>query len=419
MKYLEPFANTPNTPQLIPNFKQPERKLLSVFLALLGILPSAREVFLRNCGYNAGKSCSFKSAMEVAFKSSLVSDVRPDGLIVCTRGKSEWAAFIEAKAEKNAIRSEQIHSYLELAKQTGVTTVITISNEFARTPDSPPYHLDVKKTRNIDVFHFAWADIRTTLEMLRANGGLDAIEMALLKECLDFFWDERSGVATYDIMPEVWPAFVEAASTALGFNANVKGLSEVVYGWQQERRDLCSKLTHLLGLDVELRHIAGVRADDAARTKADRQMLADDYKMSALYHFREQKLTAEVLLDLRACRMTAAMDIPLPGNKGAKATLSWLAKVFTNQPVEDASICIIWPGRGADVLLTLKAFLSEPEYYSEGQKQAPKAVKLIVSRHGVRTFKSRKKVILDVEEMVLELVGYARSNAWISAQKPP
>ena len=413
MKYLEPFANNPNTPRLIPNSKQPERKLLSVFLALLGMSVSARETILKNCGYNSGRSCLFQSAMEVSFKSSMVSDVRPDGLIVCTRGKAQWAAFVEAKAEKNAIRSDQIHSYLDLAKQTGVGAVITISNEFARTPDSPPYHLDAKKTRNTNVFHFAWADIRTSLEMLRVHGGLEAVELALVKECLDFFWDERSGVATYDAMPEVWPAFVEAASTTLGFNANVKGLTEVVYGWQQERRDLCSKLIHFSGVEVELRHVAGVRADDAARTKVDRQMLADDYTMSAHYHFKAQKLTAEVLLDLRACRMTAGLDIPLPENKGAKATVAWLAKVLGGQPLADASICIDWPGRGVSSLLTVDAFLREPEYYVEGQKLPPKGVKLMVSRHGVRTFKSRKKVISDVEAMVLELVSYARDNAWV------
>ncbi len=413
MKYLEPFENNPNTPRLIPNFKQPERKLLSVFLALLGMSASAREIILKNCGYNSGRSCTIQSAMEVSFKSSMVSDVRPDGLIVCTRGKTQWAAFVEAKAERNAIRSDQIHSYLDLARQTGVGTVITISNEFARTPDSPPYHLDTKKTRNTGVFHFAWADIRTSLEMLRAHGGLEAVELGLIKECLDFFWDERSGVATYDAMPEVWPAFVEAASTTLGFNANVKGLTDVVYGWQQERRDLCSKLIHFSGVEVELRHVVGVRADDAARTKVDRQMLADDYMMSAHYHFKTQKLTAEVLLDLRACRMTAQLDIPLPDNKGAKATVAWLAKVLGVQPLTDASICIDWPWRGVGSLLTVDAFLREPEYYVEGHKLPPKGVKLIISRHGVRTFKSRKKVISDVEAMVLELVGYARDNAWV------
>ena len=413
MKYLEALELSDCRPKLIPMFKQTERKLLSVFLSLLSVSPQIRGVFLKQCGFNSGTTSQFSAAMEVSFQSSQVSDVRPDGLIACQKGKTNWAAFIEAKSDKNTIRVDQINSYLELAKQTGVENIITISNEFARVPSEPPYHVDGKKSRSLNVLHFAWSDIRTSLELARCNLELSVAEDALLRECLEFFWHEKSGILTYDAMPEVWPNFVEAASTALGFNSNVKGFTDVIYGWQQERRDLCSKLTHLAGDEVELRHRAGVRSTEQDRTRLDRQDLANNYILHAQYHFKQAKLGIDVELNLHASRMIATMGVPVPEGKGARASITWLSRLFTEAPFDGANLFIDWPGRGRDVELTVQDFLREPEIVLDGQKAAPKAVSLILSRHGVRNFKSRKKVVIDLEEMVTSVARYGIDVGWL------
>lgn len=413
MKFLEAFETQKTRPKLIPNFKQTERRLLSVFLALLSISATVRSRFLKSCGYNSGLTCKYNAAMEVTFKGSQMPEVRPDGLIHCQKGQTNWSAFVEAKSEGNLIRSDQITSYLELAKLTGCDNVITISNEYARVPSEPPYHVDPKKSRSIGVHHFAWAEIRTTLELLRADVDLPEVERAVLEECLEYFWDEKSGIQTYNLMPEVWPAFVEASSTALGFNTNIRGLADVVYGWQQERRDLSSKLTRLWGRPVELRHKAGVRSSDEERSKVDRQDLASDYTMSAHYYFKDARSGLEVLLDLRACRMSAALDIPVPDGKGAKACVTWLERTLSDTPSTDSSVCFDWPGRGGDIHMSTEKFSEEPEIAYQGQKNPPKSMKLVVSRHGVRDFKSRKKIILNVEQMVLDLAGYGIQVGWL------
>lgn len=405
-------ASTPE-PRLVPLYKQTERKLLSVFMALLGISPDIRGRFLERCGYRGGKTCRLTQRMEVSFQGSKYPEVRPDGLVLCERGQTCWSAFIEAKAEGSTIRSDQIHAYAELAKLTGVNAIITISNEFARVPEEVPYHLDSKKTRNLDVFHFAWADIRTFLELEKENSNLESAETAVLYECLEFFWNEKSGIRTYDAMPEQWPAFVEASSTALGFNSNVKGLSEIVQGWQQERRDLCSKLTHLCGHVVEIRHKAGVRSAESERAKIDRADLSGEYKLEAKYFFKASKLSLDVLVSLSACRMTAMLDLPLPENKGAKALTTWAEKLVKEEDLPHHSICFDWPGKNNDTLLTVDHFLAEPSVVPEGKSSPPRSIKLIASRHGVRNFKSRKKFVSDLEEMTLHLAEFAKSKNWV------
>lgn len=413
MKYLEAVKSPENRPRLIPNYKQTERRLLSVFLALLSHSAHARGVFMRQCGCNFGRTAKYSSAMEVSFQGSQLPDLRPDGLLVCQKGKSDWTALIEAKSEGKPIRSDQIASYIQLAKVIGVENIITFSNEFARVPSEPPYQVDGKKSRGIDVFHFAWADVRTLLMLLKTDPELDEIERGLLEECLEYFWDDKSGVQTFDAMPESWPAFVQSASTTLGFNANIKGFSDIVHGWQQERRDLCSKLTHKLGVNVELRHHTGVRSSDDERTQADRRDLADQYQMSAQFFFKSQKIALDVLLDLRACRMTAFIGLPVPDKKGARAIVSWLSKSIDEALSNDPAIRFDWPGRGNDTQISVTDFLQEPDLVLHQQKAPPKAVDLIVSRHGVRNFKSRKKVIADLENMVFELVDYCQAKGWL------
>ncbi|MFK7940591.1 MAG: hypothetical protein AB8B82_14515 [Roseovarius sp.] len=47
MKYLEALELSHCQPRLIPMFKQTERKLLSVFMALLSMSPQLRGAFLK------------------------------------------------------------------------------------------------------------------------------------------------------------------------------------------------------------------------------------------------------------------------------------------------------------------------------------------------------------------------------------
>jgi hypothetical protein len=413
MRCFENLVSEVNSPALISNFKQTERRLLSVFMCLLDLSPAVRGHFLDLCGFRGAKTSNYKTLMEVSYKGSKFSEIRPDGLLACKRGATTWSAYIEAKAEKMQIRPEQIQSYLELAKLTDVDAIITISNEFARIPSELPYHMDSKKVGSKQVLHFAWADIRTVLELAKENLELETIEVGILKECLRYFWDEKSGITTYDRMPEKWPAFVEASSTALGLNTNVKGLSEVIYGWEQERRDLCSKLTRDAGTPVEIRHLAGIRASVDERAKVDKTQLATNYTLGTKYFYKQSKLTLELLVDLRACRMTAALELPIPADKGAKALTTWCSKILQDFPEKDALICFDWPGKDSDVSLSMGAFLTEPTMVSDGKKTPPRGVKVLTSRHGVRNFKSRKKFILDIEDMTLQLAGFAKSQSWV------
>lgn len=345
MQFIHELPQTVSKPKLIPNNKQPERRLLSVFLSLLELSPEVRARFFQLCGYGAGRTCSVQSFMEVSYPNNRFPDTRPDGLIHCERGSNVWSAFIEAKARTSHIRTDQVLDYVNLAAMLGVDTIITISNEFARSADELPYHLPQNKLKKRSVFHFAWADIRTFLERVRVEAKLEGLEDQIIGQCLDYFWHVDSGVATFDKMPQDWPKFVDSARTGVGFSAKTPGITEIIHAWQQERRDLCSKLGHILQQSVELRHAAGPRASADERLKLDRLQLADSYELEAKYLLKESKSELTITADLVNRKFTWSLSIFLPPNGKAKASVNWLVERATLLSIAPLDVVLYWKGK--------------------------------------------------------------------------
>jgi len=414
VKEIEELSSRYNFPKLIPHYKKTERKLLSVFMSALDIVPEFRGAFLVQCEYGSGYSCHYQSFMEPHYSSARYSDVRPDGLIVCKRGSAKWSAFIEAKSDKFTIRPDQILSYAELAGKLGVDAIICISNEFASSPAELPYHLDSRKRKGKDILHFSWAEIRTFMEIfLDSDMKCNETERVVLRHCLDYFWYEESGISTYDSMPSEWPSFVESAATSLGFTTKTPGITEIVHGWQQERRDLAAKLIYVTKRHVEMRHSAGIRASAEDRLKHDKRGLAGDYLLDANYYFKDSQSTIRVLASLKSCHLSAAIDFRPPTGKKAKATVNWALNLCGNMDLADGKISFNWKRRNADITLLISEFLESPDKALAGNKDAPKSIRIITESHNVRRFKSKKLFIEDLESAVIELAEKSAASGLI------
>ncbi|WP_438728339.1 hypothetical protein ACR9YC_13020 [Parasphingorhabdus sp. DH2-15] len=409
MKCLDDLLSRNTKPNIVQNYKQPERKLLAVFMGLLEIIPEYRSAFLQRCDYGSGLTCSYYGMMEPRFHGSHLPEVRPDGLLTCKRGNTEWAAFIEAKSGTSDIRPEQIHSYAELAKALDIDTLISISNEFAVRADELPYHLSVRQRKGRRIYHFSWAELRTFTEIFYdQTPDLNDIARQIIRQSLNFFWDEKSGILTYDAMPVEWPDFVESASTSLGFSTKTRGITEIVHGWQQERRDLTAKIIFQSKNHVELRHMAGVRADADERVKFDRSELAENYKLHANFLFPDSKSCLYALADLKSCQISAAMEFTAPKGKKARAVITWMNKLLLDNSLSEMKVSFNWKGRGNEITLSVEDFLNEPELALSAEKDAPKNIRFIYEVHNVRRFKSRKLFIEDLEKTVLTLSQYCQ-----------
>jgi hypothetical protein len=141
--------------------------------------------------------------------------------------------------------------------------------------------------------------------------------------------------------------------------------------------------------------------------------MADNYELSAGYGFSTSKARLRVLAELKSCRTSVMLEIPPPPDKKAKATVSWFVASLADLEIGDASVSFDWKGRNQERTMTVAQLLANPEAAYEGQKDAPKAIRVVTSVHDVRRFKSRKKFIEDVEGLTLGTMAIALDAGWV------
>ena len=406
MRAIQTLRNT-NSAQLIPSFKKNERRLLSVFMASLDIVPGFRSHILKFVGYGSGRTCTYKSFMEPVFEDRGLPPGRPDGLIVCKRGASSWSALIEAKSDKNYINVEQIENYANLAKHLGIDTIISISNEFSAKSHELPYTVTKAKQKGRSIYHLSWSKIASELGLfLETHPQLLDAEKYILEETERFLTSKDSGVSTFDEMSPKWKDFVASANTVIGFNTATSGVAEIVKDWQQERRDLCIKLNQQVGGGITSLFPSKVRHDQQARKKLIREQLTSEYRMEAEYLIMPDRSLLRIVADLRACSTTFVFKFDPPKNKMAKAIGTWLAKCLRDYP-DDFTVLIDWPGRDVDTTFAPSQIVNDPHIIAEGKKYAPKSIAFIRTKQDARRFKSRKGFIQDLESGAKGLINLA------------
>jgi len=397
---------TPISAQLIPSFKQTERKLLSIFMRVMDIVPEFRGHILELVGYKGGKTSAYKSYMEPSFDLLNGPAVRPDGLITCKRGQKEWSALVEAKSENNKIRPEQIENYTSLARLLNVDAVITVSNEFAASASDLPYTLQKVKRKSRDVFHFSWPSIASEMTMfLEWNKKLNDAEKIILSEAIRFFSTKDSGVATFDQMSPSWKDFVNSANTVIGFNSATQGVADIVRDWHQERRDLAIKLNEQMGGGIAIKFPTKQRNDAVERRKATREQLTKEYKLTALYTFGKSKDSLEAVADLRACSQTFVFSFDPPKGKKIRAISTWLGKILASNRTDHLSIRLDWPGRESDTWYKASELVSHPERIIAGRNYEPKKISFVSNLQNTQRFKSRKLFIVDLEKGATDMIS--------------
>jgi hypothetical protein len=87
--------------------------------ALLAVIQSVREfgrAMTTPMGAPAGRLSAF---IEVPFRDG-DKNLRPDGLIQVVFGQRTWTALVEVKTGRHELIAEQIESYLDVARNTGL-----------------------------------------------------------------------------------------------------------------------------------------------------------------------------------------------------------------------------------------------------------------------------------------------------------
>lgn len=396
-----------NQPQLIPSFKKTERRLLSVFMSALNIIPEFRNQVFKLIGFNSGGSSKISSHMEPNYSHESLPQVRPDGLIVCTRGSQVWSVFFEAKSDQQEVHSEQMQSYADLAHKLNVDAVVSISNTYTSTPSELPYPLTIGKRKKREVYHLAWPEIRSILNGVVNNGKLSESEILIGKQILRFLNDPEQGINTFDQMSKDWSDFVKIV--AIGKNiSNIKGFTEIVKDWEQERRDLLNKLSSAIETPIHLKHKAGSKAGQVERMKFDKEQLGSKHTLSATYRMSESKQSLKIVADLKSKIVQVELDFSTPKSKKARASVAWLADTLQDLKDCDYFLKINWRNVRNEEPRELLDFLEYPEGAAEGHSDTPIKAHLYAIQNNPKKFSSRKAFIQLVEDTTFKLLDDAK-----------
>jgi hypothetical protein len=135
--------------------EEQERRATSALLAVLSAVREYGRALLKPLGAPAGTISTY---IEVPF---MLREKRlyPDGLIRVSRGSKSWTCLVEVKTGGNALQTEQLENYLDIARAEAFDAVLTISNEIPAVAGQHPTKVDARKLRKVALHHLAWTQV--------------------------------------------------------------------------------------------------------------------------------------------------------------------------------------------------------------------------------------------------------------------
>lgn len=247
-----------------------ERRAASALLAVMRAVDEFGRALLKPLGAPAGRIQTF---VETPFKLADGRSIRPDGVIVVTRGSRSWTAVVETKTGAAPLERDQIEAYLELAKDQGFDAVLSISNHYVTSSAEYPIEFDRRKKRKVELHHWSWFEVLTeAVVQARSRGVADRDQAYLLDELVRFLEDERSGALPFSSMGSSWTAVKDGARDQT-LRKGDDHVASIAARWDELIRYVELRLTMELGKDVKP-VVAKREVDPSARRLALAESLA-------------------------------------------------------------------------------------------------------------------------------------------------
>lgn len=400
-----------------------EKRVASIFLAVMTQIPLLAQETLGTVGVRVGKRTKVQAFTEVVFKDKSVSGCRPDGLIVVDTGRTTWTALVEAKIGKNALDTDQVHRYLEVARSQGIDAVITISNQFVPRADHSPVAVPKTMLRKVGLFHWSWASLATVCEIL---GYRDAIEDAeqsyLLSQLNAFLGHPATGVERFTQMASQWKDVVQAVANDVRLKKTSQEVEDVAASWIAEERDLCLHMSSHVGTQVKAIVERKLQDDSNGRLKKQIDSVVEIQTLGSTLRVPDCASDIEVCADLARKTISCSMILKAPGDrKSTKARLNWLLRML---PHNDARLLVRahWPGRSPHTTKEIGPLRDEPELIqTENTAMVPHSFEVLLVESTGQRFAGRKTFIEDVERIVSEFYDLVGVNlkAWQAAPPKP
>jgi hypothetical protein len=307
--------------------------------ALLAVLVSVRE-FGRAITMPLGASAgALEAFIEVPFTLG-DRQFRPDGLIRVTRGKRTWTALVEVKTGRNDLQTAQLEAYLDVAREQGFDTVLTISNQLVTAPGEHPTPVNKMKLRKVSLQHLSWSQIHTEAVIERVNRSVaDSDQAWILAELIRYLEHPRSGAVDFEDMGGSWVTVRNAVSNRT-VRAGDKSAAEVVGRYGQLVSFAGMRLSRSLGVEVRPVLSKDDLRDLGAYTQAGVSRLVDTGILHGALRVPNAVAPIEVMADLRSGNITCSISFAAPGQGRNATRVNWLTRQLGKAP--DATLVEAW-----------------------------------------------------------------------------
>lgn len=332
-----------------------ERNLASALLAVMSAVPEFGLALLKPFGAPSGKIETF---IEVPFKLADGRTIRPDGVILVTRGAKTWSAIIEAKVAANRLEAAQMNEYLDLARDTGYQAVISISNQYVSSSTEYPIEVDKRKLRRTALHHWSWIDLLTTATVQKEHRGIkDPDQAYILGELIRYLSDRRSGAVAFDGMGASWTSVRDGARIQT-LRRGDPAVAAVAAKWDDLVRYVGLTLTTALGRDVR-QSLPRSERSAPERKQALVDSLVSDGVLYAELQIPDAAGSLALSADLRSRQVTVSTSIDAPREGTSKGRVSWLIRQ-TQSAADSITIQARIAGRAATLAAPLSAVRGEP-----------------------------------------------------------
>lgn len=307
----------------IRSSEEQERRATSALLAVLSAVDEFGVAITKPLGAPKGR---LKTYIEVPFKMQDGRCVRPDGIIEVSRGKKSWKALVEVKTGNNDLKREQTETYLDLAKEQGFDSLVTISNQIARIPGEHPVDVDKRKIKKIALHHLSWSRILTEAVLQKSHRGVADIDQAwILQELIRYLQHPKAGSVDFSDMGEHWVRVRDAVKHGTLRPTDNYAL-EIASKWEELVSFAALQLGRKLGADVQEVLSAAERSDIAVRIQTIVETMVSQGSLPAAIRIPNTVGDLCLMADLRAQQIVVSVTLDAPKQGRPATRINWLLR---------------------------------------------------------------------------------------------
>ena len=400
-----------------------EGRTTSILLACLVRINELQRELFKSVNQRIGKRSTVHAFTETVFKGQdKTNNDRQDGFLIHINSGSEWRALVEAKVGNAPLEENQIERYRAIAKEHKIDCVITISNDFATTPQTHPL-VEIRNSRSkIPVFHWSWMYILTTTHLLLSNDAVeDNDQRLILEELRRFLSHESAGVKSFERMPSEWTEVNKQVAAGMSISAKSTEAFAVVNAWHQETRDLslilCRQTESFVNEKLSRKHTT----EPKERIKDDLKLLQDTNQLLAIFDVPNAAATIEIIADISRRSINVGMTIKAPEDrKSSQARINWLLKQVKSQNIDDLWIRCNWPSRSDATLFKFSDLQADPSIIQKDKRDLQvSSFHIYLSKTVGARFTQQTNFIIDLETLVPEFYREIGQNLSVWRKPAP